>query len=109
MKALSYFTQTVRKLAKEIPAGHVTTYGILARAAGGGVQAARSVSSVLARDPDWELIPFHRIVFSSGTVWKSKHYDDVRAELYRKEEIKINEKGRIENFRDVLYTFGMDI
>jgi len=108
MKTQSYFTQTVRKLAKAIPVGRVTTYGILARAAGGGGQAARSVSSVLARDPEWKSIPFHRIVYSSGKVWKSDQYDSARAKLYKKEGIKINEKGKIKNFRDVLYAFGIE-
>lgn len=107
MTRSTLFSQTVRDLARSIPPGHVTTYGILARAAGGGGQAARSITSILARDPDPKTIPFHRIVYSSGKVWTSEACSDERMEQYKKEGIAITENGTIENFRDHLYTFGM--
>lgn len=104
----SLFTQTVRKLAREIPPGRVTTYGILARAAGAGGQAARSITSVLAKDPNPQGIPFHRVVYSSGRVWSSTCYDQERAKLYKKEGIVVDKKGTITTFYDILYRFGED-
>lgn len=103
VKKLSYFTETVRKLAKSIPKGKVTTYGLLARAAGGGGQAARSVTSVLAKDPDYKKIPFHRIVYAGGKVWTNTTCAKDRIKILRAEGVPVKDAGIIENFRDYLY------
>ena len=103
MKKSSLFSTKLRDLARSIPKGKVTTYGLLARAAGSGGQAARSVSSILAKDPDYKSIPFHRIVYSGGKVWTNKSCGDERVEKLRKEGIPIDNKGRIEMFQDYLY------
>lgn len=104
-KNVPLFSNRVRKFAREIPEGRVTTYGLLARASGGGGQAARSVTAILSKDPNPKEIPFHRIVFSSGHVWKNEVCAPKRMKLYKKEGIEIDSKGKIENFGDVLYTF----
>ncbi len=103
MRQESLFTQKVREIAKSIPAGKVVTYGMLARAAGGGGQAARSVSSVLAKDPEYKKIPFHRIVYSDGRVWASDSCGNDRVKKLKKEGVAIDEKGKIINLRDYLF------
>ena len=103
----SEFSKRVSKAAMSIPKGRVTTYGYLARAGGGGAQAARSITAVLAKSPDASKIPFHRIVYAGGKVWLSPEYENKRIALYKKEGIEI-ENGRIVDFRDKLYTFGFD-
>jgi alkylated DNA nucleotide flippase Atl1 len=103
MKKPGLFSAKLREIARSIPKGKVTTYGRLARAAGAGGQAARSVSSILAKDPDYKSIPFHRIVYSSGKVWTNKDQNKQRVEKLRKEGVPIDEKGRIEMFQDYLY------
>lgn len=103
MKKPSIFSTKLRELARSIPKGKVTTYGLLARAAGGGGQAARSVSSILAKDPDYKSIPFHRIVYSNGRVWQNERCGTERLNLLKKEGIPVDEKGRIEMFQDYLY------
>lgn len=109
MKEPSLFTRKLRKFARDVPSGRVTTYGLLARAAGGGGQAARSVSSILSKDPKSHEIPWHRIVYSNGRVWLSDEYNLARMKLYKKEGIEVDKKGKIQNFRDILWAFGSDI
>jgi alkylated DNA nucleotide flippase Atl1 len=94
MKKPGLFTIKLRELARSIPKGKVTTYGLLARAAGAGGQAARSVSRILANDPNRD---------SGGKVWTNKDRNKHRVEMLKKEGIPIDEKGRIEMFQDFLY------
>lgn len=102
----SFSTRVVR-IALAIPSGKVMTYGMIARAAGGSGQSARSVSGILGKAymRGEKKIPFHRIVYSGGTVWLSPEYEAERRRLYKKEGIVLNKKGKIENFRDVLMEF----
>lgn len=104
---MTLFSQKVVKLALSVPPGRVTTYGAIARAAGGGGQAARSIASILAKayDAGEKKIPFHRIVYAGGVVWLSSTYEAERKRLYKKEGIKIDRRGRIVNFREVFWGF----
>lgn len=101
----SDFSVRVWELATSIPHGRVTTYGILARVAGGGGQAARSVTSILGKAPNQGAIPYHRIVYSGGKVWLSSRYEHERRELYELEGIMVNQRGVIQNFEEVVYYF----
>lgn len=100
------FSQRVWELATSIPEGRVTTYGILARAALGDAQSARSITSILSKAPNQKAIPFHRIVYSNGKVWLSPEYEKERRKLYKREGIEIDDKGVIKNFEEVLYYFN---
>lgn len=104
-KTPNLFSKKVWQAAESIPFGKVTTYGHLARAAGGGRQAARSITNILSKAPNASKIPFHRIVYADGKVWISSKYEKKRMGLYKKEGIEIDKNGRIKNFRDVLHTF----
>jgi methylated-DNA-protein-cysteine methyltransferase-like protein len=97
----------VLELALSIPPGRVTSYGALARAAGGGALAAQSVSGVLGKawDQGEHGIPWHRIVYSDGRVWMSNDTRKKRLALYKKERIKLDDKDRIIDFADKLYEF----
>lgn len=100
------FSERVVKCALEIPKGRVTTYGRIARAAGGGAMASQSVTSILAKacEAGNKKIPFHRIVYADGRVWINDKHKKERMELYKKEGIEI--KGdKIENFQELLYEF----
>lgn len=99
------FSQRLWDLALAIPEGRVTTYGALAKAAGGTGQAARSVSSILGKSPNAKAIPWHRIVYAGGKVWLDKECEDTRRELYAMENIYVDEKGTIKNFEDIFYDF----
>lgn len=105
--AAKTFSEYVIEAALSIPSGRVTTYGDIAKASGGGGQAARSVSGILSRaaQKGVQNIPWHRIVYSGGRVWSSPEYNIIRMRLYEKEGIQVNEKGYIENFILIRHTF----
>lgn len=105
------FSEKVVALALSIPSGRVTTYGAIARAAGGGGQAARSVTAILGKaytDGDKKLraqIPFHRIVYAGGRVWLTDEYRTKRLALYKKEGVEIDAKGFIKDFDEKFFGF----
>lgn len=101
------FSQRVVELALMIPKGRVSTYGHIAKAAGGGGQAARSVTGILGKafHAGEKKIPFHRIVYAGGRVWTTDEYRSKRLRLYKQEGIEIDSKGFIKNFWDILYEF----
>lgn len=100
------FSQRVCELALQIPAGRVTTYGALAKAAGGGGQSARSVSSILSKYPNKAAIPWHRIVYAGGKVWMDATCEDERRELFELEGVHVNHKGYIHDFEEVFFDFS---
>ncbi len=97
------FSSRVWELALSIPEGRVTTYGALARAAGGTGMAARSITSILSKSPNVRAIPFHRIVYANGRVWLDPAHEKNRRALYKKERILVDANGRITNFDEVFY------
>ncbi len=99
------FGERVVELALTIPKGRVTTYGDLAKAAGGTPMTAQSVSGILGRAEDGGVkgIPWHRIVYSGGKVWLPDEHKQKRLALYKKEKIEINERGFVIDFEDVRY------
>lgn len=102
------FSQRVVEAALLIPKGRVTTYGAIARACGGGGQAARSVTAILGKayDAGEKKVPFHRIVYAGGKVWLNNEYRSKRLALYKKEGIEVDAKtGVIKNFEKILFKF----
>lgn len=101
------FSDRVLKLALSIPKGRVSTYGRIAKAAGGGGMASRSVTGILVKA--WKegnhKIPWHRIVYTDGKVWTDESHRAERLRLYKKEKIEVDEKGKIKNFNKVLFEF----
>jgi methylated-DNA-protein-cysteine methyltransferase-like protein len=101
------FSERVVKLALSVPAGRVTTYGRIARAAGGGNMASQSITTILSKawDQGEKAIPFHRIVYADGHIWIDDRHRAARMKLYKKEGIKLDKRYRITNFRDILFEF----
>lgn len=99
------FSERVIKLALSIPRGRVTTYGDLARAAGGTPMTAQSVSGILGKAERGGVknIPWHRIVYSNGRVWLSDESKSERLKLYKKEGIKVDEKGKVVEFVQIRF------
>lgn len=99
------FSERVVKIALAIPKGRVTTYGRIARAAGGGPMASQSITSILGKA--WENgeknIPFHRIVYADGRIWVDAKHRKERMKRYQEEGIELDEKDRIKNFRTLLW------
>jgi methylated-DNA-protein-cysteine methyltransferase-like protein len=104
---MSAFRERVIALACAIPRGKVTTYGRIARAAGGGAMAAQSVTSMLARAPKQvrAKIPFHRIVYADGTIWADDTVRDTRLALYKAEGIVLDARGRVSDLARYLHEY----
>jgi methylated-DNA-protein-cysteine methyltransferase related protein len=100
---MSPFSQIVYELALSIPEGKVVTYGDLAKVAGGGAMASRSISSILSKAQNQRAIPWHRIVYAGGKVWLTPEHEKKRRALYKREGIKVDAKGKITNFEEVHY------
>ncbi len=102
------FSDRVIEPALTIPSGQVTTYGRIAKACGATApKMAQSITQILAKAHASGVkgIPFHRIVYANGTVWMSDEYTAIRKKLYKEEGIAINEKGKIQNFEDIVFDF----
>ena len=61
------FTRRVRKLLSRIPAGRVTTYGLIAAAASNPA-GARQVARILHSSSEKYLLPWHRVVNREGRI-----------------------------------------
>jgi len=98
------FSERVVQLALSIPKGRVTTYGRLARMAGGGTMASQSITSILwkAEQRGVKGIPYHRIVYADGRVWMNPKHRAERMKLYKKEGIEIDKDDRIVDFEKKL-------
>lgn len=100
------FSRRVVELAVLIPPGRVTTYGTLAKLAGGGAMASRSIGRILSQVPNQRAIPWHRIVYAGGKVWLDHEHKAVRLKMYQKEGIKVDPQGKIKNFEEIFYDFN---
>jgi alkylated DNA nucleotide flippase Atl1 len=80
----------------------------IAKAAGGGTMASRSISSILSKSPNPKVIPWHRIVYAGGKVWMDPQYEKKRKALYKREGIKLTDKGVIVDFDELFYDFSGD-
>jgi len=65
MGHLPEYSRRVLGFLLKVPVGYVTTYGALAKAAGGG---ARAVGNVMRGNPFAPLIPCHRVVRSDFSI-----------------------------------------
>ena len=99
------FSKKVIELSLTIPEGRVTTYGLLAAAAGGHPMLSRMITHILSKSDQVDQIPFHRIVYSNGKIWSDPKYDKWRAKLYKKEGIKVDKNNKIVNFEKIIYSF----
>jgi methylated-DNA-protein-cysteine methyltransferase-like protein len=105
--AMQTFSDRVVQLALSIPRGKVSTYGAIARKAGGGGMATRSVTMILEKawNAGEKKIPFHRIVYSDGRIWVNASHRKKRMALYKQEGIEVDKKDRIVDFYDRLHEF----
>lgn len=99
------FSKKVVELALQIPPGRVTTYGLLAVAAGGHPILAQMVTSILGKSERRDEVPWHRIVYSSGKIWTDPRVDKIRKKLYKAEGIKLDKNNKIIDFEKIIYTF----
>lgn len=104
-QAPGVFSKRVIELALSIPKGRVTTYGLLAAAAGGHPMMSRMITHILGKSTEVDKIPFHRIVYSNGKIWFDPEHNKWRDELYKKEGIKVDKNNKIVNFEKIIWSF----
>ena len=96
------FNQKVWNLCKRIPRGKVSTYKEIARKL--RTKAYRAVGNALNKNPHAPKVPCHRIVNSDRRVGGFAKGTKKKAELLKKENIKIK-NNRIVDFEKVVYKF----
>jgi O-6-methylguanine DNA methyltransferase len=93
LEHLSGYTRNVLNCTGLVPVGYVTTYGAVAKAAGG---SARSVGRVEASNPVPLLIPCHRVVRSDLSIGGYGYGVRVKREILRREERGYEESIELE-------------
>lgn len=101
MDRLTKFEKKVLKLLKKVSKGQVITYGALARAVG-RPKAARAVGNALNKNPNLIKCPCHRVVKSDGQVGGYARGEKEKIRLLKSEGV-LTEKGRIKDFKKVLF------
>lgn len=103
------FNQKIYNLLKNVPKGRVTTYKILAEAA--GTKAYRAVGNAMNKNPygilnckEENMVPCHRVVDGKGHLHGFAHGLKKKAELLEKEGIKIKD-NKIVDFERILFKF----
>ena len=104
------FSEKIWQLCKKVPKGRVTTYKLLAEAA--GTKAYRAVGNAMNKNPYGlmscgygdDMVPCHRVVDSKGHLHGFRHGLKKKAELLRKEGIKTR-SGKIIGFEKVVFRF----
>ena len=91
------FEKKVGKLLAKIPCGKVTTYSEIARALG-KPKAARAVGNACNKNPNAPKVPCHRVVRSNGSLGGYAHGSKRKAELLKREGIKIAGNRIIGNY-----------
>ncbi|MGD9131450.1 MAG: methylated-DNA--[protein]-cysteine S-methyltransferase [Candidatus Bathyarchaeota archaeon] len=90
---LSSYTQKVLKCTRLVPVGYVTSYGAIAKVAGGG---ARAVGNVEASNHVHLLIPCHRVVRSDLSLGGYGGGEQLKLEILHREKRGYEESKRLE-------------
>jgi O-6-methylguanine DNA methyltransferase len=100
------YTRTVLQTVLRIPLGFVTSYGAVAKVAGGG---ARAVGNAMAANPFPPLVPCHRVVNSN---FKLGGYSggglDVKLEMLKRERKGYTEPKKISVREKTLQVFPVE-
>ena len=95
------FANKVYELCKKIPRGKISSYKEIAHALNS--KAYRAVGNALNKNP-YKNVPCHRVVNSFGHLHGFARGLKAKAELLKKENIKIK-NNKVLNFKEILYRF----
>ncbi len=98
---MSDFFYNVYEVVRQIPAGHVTSYGAIARYLGTGGSARMVGWAMNAAPLQPEYVPAHRVVNRNGMLTGKHHFDSPNAmqELLETEGLIIK-NDKIINFEE---------
>ena len=84
------FFERVYQIVRQIPEGHVTSYGAIAKAIG-AARSARMVGYAMNASHHLEDVPAHRVVNRSGVLTGKHHFDgtNLMQQLLENEGIKV--------------------
>ena len=86
-----------------MPHGKITTYNELSKSIG-LENGQRLVGQIMKKTPFPVIIPCHRVIKSNGDIGGYLFGIDIKKNMLRKEGICII-KNKIDNFKDVFFTF----
>lgn len=93
----------VYKKLLEVPPGHVTTYGELAKAVG-LKNGQRAIGKIMNKNPYPSIVPCHRVVMSTGKLGGYAYGEKIKKNMLKKEGVEIKD-SKILNFKNKLYRF----
>ena len=93
----------VYKKLMNVPKGHVTTYGALAKAVG-LKNGQRIIGKIMNKNPYPVLVPCHRVVMSTGKLGGYAYGKHVKIKILSDEGVKII-NGKIISFDKKLFKF----
>ena len=101
------FFEEVYKVVKQIPEGKVSTYGDIARAVG-SPRASRQVGWALPCNPEFGVIPCHRVIFSNGSVCTGFAFGgkEVQKAMLESEGVEVSEDFKIDLKK---YRYGFEL
>jgi methylated-DNA-[protein]-cysteine S-methyltransferase len=102
---LPAYTKKVLTATSAIPLGYITSYGLIAKAVGGG---PRAVGNIMASNPFAPIVPCHRVVKADFTLGGYGFGLKVMAELLRKEKRGFSLKKEIEVKGELLTVFPVE-
>lgn len=96
--------KAVYELVKLVPAGRVTTYGLIAKSLG-VARSSRLVGMILSKSHHYaDVIPAHRVVNRQGLLTGKNHFETPTRmeELLREEGVEVND-NQVQNFENLLW------
>ena len=93
----------IYKKLLQVPLGKITTYGELSRAIG-LKNGQRVIGQIMKKNPFPVIVPCHRVVKSNREIGGYAFGVDIKRNMLTKEGICIK-KNKIDNFKDVFFTF----
>ena len=88
---------------KKIPRGRITTYKDLAKYLG-RPKAIRAVGNACGKNPFAPRLPCHRVIKSDGSLGGYSGGEKKKIGLLKKEGVRV-EKGKVEEFKNIIYKF----
>lgn len=96
------FSEKVYSLTRQIPAGKVSTYGLIAKAMG-YPKASRGVGMALRTNPNPIVTPCHRVVMSDGLIGGYMGGVEKKVKLLSSEGVVVD-KGRVGDLKKFLFS-----
>ena len=94
---MSDFFKSVYGFVKTVPEGKVVSYGDVARAVG-APRASRQVGWALHQNPEFGVVPCHRVVFADGSLASGFAFggEGVQRQMLLNEGVIFCENGKVD-------------